>query len=41
MFRVGSSLDGRYFGLIHESDVYGKALGIYRRKAEGFTWRPL
>jgi len=37
----GSSLDGRYFGLIPEASVYGKALGIYRRKDEGFTWRPL
>lgn len=37
----GNSLDGRYFGLIRESDVYGKALGIYRRRDEGFVWRPL
>ena len=37
----GSSLDGRYFGLVPESEVYGKALGIYRRKTEGFVWRPL
>lgn len=37
----GSSLDGRYFGLVPESEIYGKALGIYRRKSEGFTWRPL
>lgn len=37
----GSSLDGRYFGLIDEGEVYGKALGIYRRKTEGFTWREL
>lgn len=37
----GSSLDGRYFGLIPESEVYGKALGVYRRKDEGFVWRPL
>jgi signal peptidase I len=37
----GRSMDGRYFGLIPESAVYGKALGIYRRKEEGFTWRPL
>ena len=37
----GSSLDGRYFGLVAESDIYGKALGIYRRSGEGFTWRPL
>jgi len=37
----GSSLDGRYFGLVAEAEVYGKALGIYRRKDEGFVWRPL
>jgi len=37
----GSSLDGRYFGLVPESEIYGKALGVYRRKDEGFTWRPL
>ncbi len=37
----GRSLDGRYFGLIRESDVYGKAVAIYRRSGEGFVWRPL
>ena len=37
----GNSLDGRYFGLIRESDVYGKAVGVYRRRGEGFVWRPL
>jgi signal peptidase I len=37
----GSSLDGRYFGLVRESDVYGKALAVYRRQDEGFVWRPL
>ena len=37
----GSSLDGRYFGLIAESEIYGKALGVYRRKGEGFVWRSL
>jgi len=37
----GSSLDGRYFGMIPESAVYGKAIGVYRRKDEGFVWRPL
>ena len=37
----GSSRDGRYFGLIPESRAYGKALGVYRRKEEGFVWRPL
>ena len=37
----GRSLDGRYFGLVDESEIYGKALGIYRRSGEGFTWRTL
>ncbi len=37
----GSSRDGRFFGLIPESAVYGRALGIYRRKEEGFVWRQL
>lgn len=37
----GSSLDGRYFGLVEEDDVYGKALGVYRRRGEGFVWNPL
>lgn len=37
----GSSLDGRYFGLVAENDVYGKALGVYRRRGEGFIWSPL
>jgi signal peptidase I len=37
----GSSLDGRYFGLVQESDIYGKALGVYRRRDEGFVWRSL
>ncbi len=37
----GSSLDGRFFGLVDENDVYGKALGVYRRRGEGFIWNPL
>lgn len=37
----GSSLDGRFFGLVPESEIYGKALGVYRRKGEGFVWRAL
>ncbi|MGI9206165.1 MAG: signal peptidase I [Woeseiaceae bacterium] len=37
----GNSLDGRFFGLIRASDVYGKAVGVYRRRGEGFVWRPL
>jgi len=37
----GRSLDGRYFGLVAEDEVYGKALGVYRRRDEGFVWRSL
>ena len=38
----GNSLDGRYFGLVREEDVYGKALAVYyRRDGEGFTWKGL
>lgn len=37
----GSSRDGRYFGLIAEADVYGRAIAVYRRRDEGFVWRPL
>jgi signal peptidase I len=37
----GRSLDGRYFGLVPESAIYGKALAVYRRRDEGFVWRPL
>lgn len=34
----GRSLDGRIFGLIDEKDVYGRALGVYYRRGDGFTW---
>jgi signal peptidase I len=37
----GNSLDGRYFGLIPEREVYGRAVAVYRRRDEGFTWLPL
>lgn len=37
----GRSLDGRFFGLVPEDAIYGKALGVYRRKGEGFVWRSL
>jgi signal peptidase I len=37
----GRSLDGRYFGYVPESAIYGKALAVYRRRDEGFVWRPL
>lgn len=37
----GNSLDGRFFGFVPETEVYGKALGVYRRRGEGFVWRTL
>ena len=37
----GDSMDGRYFGLIEERDLYGRAVGIYYRRGEGFVWAPL
>lgn len=37
----GDSLDGRYFGLIDERELFGRAVAIYYRRAEGFLWRPL
>ena len=35
----GNSLDGREFGFIDQSAVYGKAVRVYWRK--GFSWLPL
>lgn len=37
----GSSLDGRMFGLVPESEVYGRAVAVYYRRGDGFTWRGL
>lgn len=37
----GNSHDGRFFGLIPTAALYGKALGIYYRGNDGFTWEPL
>jgi len=37
----GDSLDGRVFGLIDENAVYGRALGVYYRRGDGFTWQAL
>jgi signal peptidase I len=37
----GNSLDGRYFGLIPEEEILGRALGIYYRRGDGLTWRKL
>jgi len=37
----GNSLDGRYFGLVSESEVYGRAVAIYFRRGKGFVWKSL
>ncbi len=37
----GNSADGRFFGTIPETEIVGRALGIYYRRGEGFTWREL
>jgi signal peptidase I len=37
----GNSQDGRFFGPIPEQEIVGRALGVYYRRGEGFTWRKL
>ena len=37
----GSSLDGRYWGLIDERELYGRAVAVYFRKGDGFVWKKL
>ena len=37
----GNSLDGRFFGLIDESAVYGRAEAVYYRSGEGLVWKAL
>jgi signal peptidase I len=37
----GNSTDGRFFGPIPETEIVGRALGIYYRRGDGFTWRKL
>jgi signal peptidase I len=37
----GNSLDGRFFGPIGEEEIVGRALGVFYRRGEGFTWRKL
>ncbi|MEM1174774.1 MAG: signal peptidase I [Pseudomonadota bacterium] len=37
----GNSLDGRAFGLVSEREIYGKAVAVYYRRGDGFTWRRL
>ena len=37
----GNSLDARYWGLIDEGELYGRAVAIYFRKGDGFVWKLL
>ncbi len=37
----GNSNDGRKFGFIDEHELFGRAIAIYYRRGDGFTWRPL
>lgn len=37
----GNSLDGRMFGFVRESAVYARARGVFWRRGDGPTWRPL
>jgi signal peptidase I len=37
----GNSLDGRFFGVIDERELFGRAVAIYYRRGEGFVWKPL
>jgi signal peptidase I len=37
----GNSNDGRKFGFIDERELFGRAVAIYYRRGEGFTWQSL
>jgi len=37
----GNSKDGRFFGPISERELFGRAVGVYYRKGEGFVWKTL
>ena len=37
----GNSVDGRFFGLVPEASIYGRAVAVYYRRGEAFTWIPL
>jgi signal peptidase I len=37
----GNSNDGRKFGFIDERELFGRAVAIYYRRGEGFTWKAL
>lgn len=37
----GNSHDGRFFGLVPASELYGRAVAVYYRRGEGFGWHKL
>ena len=37
----GNSVDGRRFGPVPESAVYGRAIAVYFRRGDGFGWQTL
>jgi signal peptidase I len=37
----GNSTDGRMFGFVDERELVGRAIAIYYRRGDGFTWKPL
>lgn len=37
----GNSHDGRFFGFVPASELYGRAVAVYYRRGEGFGWNKL
>ena len=34
----GNSIDGRVFGAVPEDEIYGRAVAVYYRRGDGFSW---
>ena len=37
----GDSVDGRFFGPVAETEIYGRAVAVYYRRGSGFEWLKL
>jgi len=37
----GNSYDRRFFGLVDETELVGRAIAVYYRRDDGFVWQPL